>query len=55
MSNLLTVTTKILGALLIVRLLVAFCFDLQVGHKYLLSFVSLSTEQNNLRDSPKVH
>lgn len=54
MSNLFTVTTRIRGAKLIDKDLVAFYLDLQTGHKYRLSLVSLSTEQNYLSASENV-
>ena len=54
MSKRLTVSIRMRGAWFMLRLLVAFCFDLQVGQKYLLSFYSRSVEQNFLRHSPRV-
>jgi hypothetical protein len=46
-----TVTTRMRGAKLILNDFVAFYLLLQTGHKYLLSLVSLSIEQNYFNDS----
>ena len=48
------VKIRIRGAWFIEVRFVAFYFDLHFGHKYLLFFVKLSTEQNSFKASPSV-
>lgn len=54
-SNRLIATTIIRGACVTDSLFVAFYLDLQTGHMYLLSFLSLSTAKYDSSASPNVH